>query len=167
MPLSGTTLGVARSSVEERFWAKVNRQGPIPEYRPDLGPCWIWTGNAPPRLGYGLFWMDGTKIGAHVASYRLLVGPVPPGKELDHLCRVTLCVKSIADASGPEHLEPVTHLENMQRGMLPKMRAHLENRCLQGHPLTGDNLYVNPSGAQNCRICRRAYLRAWRARRRT
>jgi hypothetical protein len=45
---------------------------------------------------------------AHDFFYRLLVGPVPAGLELDHLCRVKLCVN-------PIHLEPVTHLENMRR----------------------------------------------------
>jgi hypothetical protein len=147
-------------SNEERFWQKVNKNGPIPTHRPELGPCWLWTGNAPPRLGYGLFWLDGTKIGAHVASYRLLVGPMPPGKELDHLCRVQLCVKSIVDSFGPEHLEPVTHRVNMERSMLPRMRAHIDNICLKGHPLTDDNIYVNPSsGLRTCLVCKRVYQR--------
>jgi hypothetical protein len=27
----------------ERFWSKVDRNGPVPEHRPELGPCWVWT----------------------------------------------------------------------------------------------------------------------------
>ena len=56
------------------------------------------------------FSIDGVRILYHQFFYRLLVGPVPEGLELDHLCRVKLCVR-------PEHLEPVTHPENMQRAL--------------------------------------------------
>ncbi len=56
------------------------------------------------------FSIDGVRILDHQFFYRLPVGPVPEGLELDHLCRVKLCVR-------PEHLEPVTHPENMQRAL--------------------------------------------------
>lgn len=78
--------------------------------------CWLWPG-APtnPKLGdYRQMRVgsrtDGTRrrVLAHVASYEALVGPIPAGLELDHLCRVHACVN-------PEHLEPVTHQENMRR----------------------------------------------------
>jgi hypothetical protein len=103
-------VGVASMTTdwEERFWSKVNRNGPIPDARPDLGKCWIW--NAPPTFyGYGQFNLNGSPRRAHVLSYELLVGPVPEGLELDHLCLVKICVR-------PAHLEPVTHLENVLRG---------------------------------------------------
>lgn len=145
----------------ERLFARVDKQGPIPSYRPELGPCWPWTGYIAVSLGYGTFWLNGTQMGTHVAAYRLLVGPIPAGKELDHLCRVRACVKAVANEQGPAHLDPVTHLENMQRSMLPKMRAHLDGICLKGHPLTGENVYVNPaSGSRTCKTCKRAYQRA-------
>lgn len=32
-----------KRTIEERFWAKVDKNGPMPEGRPDLGPCWLWT----------------------------------------------------------------------------------------------------------------------------
>lgn len=31
-------------TLEERFWEKVNKNGPIPAHAPELGPCWLWTG---------------------------------------------------------------------------------------------------------------------------
>lgn len=150
--------------VEERFWSKVNKDGPIPAYRPDLGPCWLYTGNTP-KLGYGLFWLDGTKIGAHVAAYQFTVGPVPTGKELDHRCRVKRCVKTIRDEHGPAHVDPVTHLENMRRAQPDAICLDDVATCLHGHPLLGDNLYIYPSGKRDCRTCRRVAQRAYLSRR--
>lgn len=44
------------SALEERFWSKVDKQGPIPEHRPELGPCWIWIG-CKDNEGYGRFYI--------------------------------------------------------------------------------------------------------------
>jgi hypothetical protein len=93
---------------EQRFWAKVDRAGPLPEYRPELGPCWLWTAGLN-QAGYSVFWIDGRSIQGHIYAWRLENGIAPPGKELDHLCRSPSCVR-------PSHLEPVTHLENVRRG---------------------------------------------------
>lgn len=94
-------------SLAERFWPKVNKSGPVPEHRPELGPCWLWTGCV---QRYGRIKLEGTKrvAFAHRVSYEWAKGPVPDGLELDHLCRVTACVN-------PDHLEAVTHSENELR----------------------------------------------------
>lgn len=77
--------------------------------------CWLWTGGRAGRGDlYGQFWYGGTQGLAHRFSYETLVGPVPEGLELDHLCRVQHCVN-------PTHLEPVTPAVNIQR-----MRAALK-----------------------------------------
>lgn len=68
-------------------------------------PCWIWTGSRSPD-GYGRH--GGTY--AHTLLYEAHVGPVPEGQELDHLCRVPACCN-------PDHLEPVTHAENVRRAI--------------------------------------------------
>ncbi|MGA5820817.1 HNH endonuclease signature motif containing protein [Kitasatospora sp. NPDC094028] len=93
---------------ERRFWAQVDTDGPLAEERPELGPCWVWTGCAHPKTGYGVFGGKGTQI-AHRIAYQYKVGPIPKGLHLDHLCRRRLCVR-------PEHLEPVTPRENIRRG---------------------------------------------------
>lgn len=81
--------------------------------------CWEWTGARQPdgRYDYGMFW-DGTRaVRAHRFAYELLVGPIPVGLELDHLCRNPPCVN-------PAHLEPVTHAENIRRGVWrPRMKS--------------------------------------------
>ena len=90
----------------ERFDAKWT-----PE--PNTG-CWLWTGATTPG-GYGRLTVgsqiDGTRrqVRAHRRSYERLVGPIPDGLDLDHLCRTPGCVN-------PEHLEPVTRRENIRRG---------------------------------------------------
>lgn len=92
------------------FWRKVNKDGPVPEYRPDLGPCWIWTG-ATDDAGYGrsTTGSKGRTGLAHRIAFELLIGPIPEHlPHIDHLCRVTSCVN-------PAHLEPVTQAENNRR----------------------------------------------------
>jgi HNH endonuclease len=83
--------------IEERFWAKVDRSG----------DCWLWTAS---RLknGYGCFRIGGKTLGAHRVAYEIVVGPIPAGTDLDHLCSVKHCVN-------PAHLEVVTRAVNMKR----------------------------------------------------
>ena len=129
--------------VEERLWAKVNKNGPVPAYRPDLGPCWIWTGCLN-KHGYGKISMGlrgGSIRGTHVVAYELLVGNVPGGLELDHLCRVRACLN-------PLHLEPVTGAENMRRAM--EARTH----CDRGHLFNEANTRWY-RGHRLCRACDR------------
>lgn len=92
----------------ERFWSKVDKDGPVPEIAPELGPCWMWKASFSTK-GYGRFSYPGGKYcAAHKYAYELLVGPVPDGLELDHLCRNPACCR-------PDHLEAVPHAENMAR----------------------------------------------------
>lgn len=134
------------TSIEPRFWPRVNKDGPIPSIRPDLGPCWLWTR----RLfegGYGQFSVNGFPIGAHVMAWRLLRGPVPSGLTLDHLCKVRRCVN-------PHHMEIVTRGENALRGDGPCAINSRKTHCHNGHILSGENLYLYPrTGRRECRTC--------------
>lgn len=97
------------------FWEKVDKEGPAPVVpsRPLGGSCWVYRG-ALSSEGYGRI-RDAEY--AHRAAYQLLVGPIPEGLELDHVCRNRQCVKVVADSSGPAHIEAVTHSENMRRSV--------------------------------------------------
>lgn len=119
----------------ERFIAKIEVQSGT--------RCWLWIANVKPTTGYASFQVDGKNVNAHRWIYKRLVGPVPDGLYMDHLCRVRHCVN-------PWHMEPVTPLENVHRG-----DARPRTHCPEGHPYAGDNLYVH-KGARHCITCRRS-----------
>lgn len=103
-----TTCGIAVGRVNgrfvstmpeaDRFWSNVQ-----------VGPdCWLWR-RLPNKFGYGRFAnRAGVMVLAHRFAYELVVGPIPEGLVLDHLCETPACVR-------PEHLEPVTNSENVRR----------------------------------------------------
>lgn len=110
--------------------------------------CWIWTASRD-RRGYGRF---DRKL-AHRTAYQLLVGDIPDGLELDHLCRTPACVN-------PEHLEPVTHAENVRRAGLAARR----DTCGRGlHEMTEENVVSGPGRRRECRACKKAYQVAYQA----
>jgi hypothetical protein len=121
----------------------------VPEARPDLGPCIERTGWHTPS-GYQTIWdaSQQRQVRAHKVAYTLHVGPVPKGLILDHLCVNPKCVN-------PFHLEPVTWGENVLRGNSPFAINARKTHCPKDHPLSGDNLYIDPRGKRECRECRR------------
>jgi hypothetical protein len=132
------------------LWPKVDQNGPLPEYRPDLGPCWIFTGRISSE-GYGVFDVHGVGVRAHMASFLITTGTLPDGLDLDHLCRVRKCVR-------PSHLEPVTRQVNVLRGVSPVARQVAVTHCPAGHPYDEQNTYVK-HGHRGCRACDAARAR--------
>jgi hypothetical protein len=116
---------IARQSYSDRGWVKGH---PIPfihnhqtrieikylvEDRGYKTPCWVW--RCPlDKDGYAQVTVDNRRCRAHKVYYEKAKGPVPDGLDLDHLCRVRHCVN-------PDHLEPVTNLENTRRGLNCKL----------------------------------------------
>lgn len=132
-----------RGMAPTRFWAKVNKNGTIPDHRPDLGRCWIWTGTCNNK-GYGRFVIrKGECAVPHRYIYECLHGLIPEGLQIDHLCRDRACVN-------PQHLELVTGKENVGRGWAFRGR---KSRCIRNHPLSGRNLYIGTGNRHVCRIC--------------
>jgi hypothetical protein len=99
----------------------------------------------------------GKRILSHRFSYEHFVGPIPEDLTLDHLCGNPECVN-------PEHLEPVTHKENILRGNGWSGRNIRKTHCPQGHPYDDTNTYLRPGqqGGRDCRECRRARHRIWK-----
>lgn len=125
----------------ERFWPKVNKNGPVPAHRPELGPCWLWLAYC--RDGrYPWMYYEGRPMAAYRVGYIHLVGPIPEGMQLDHLCRVPSCVN-------PAHLEPVTQQENIRR------QGAAVTECPKGHPYTAANTGRATNGTRYCRACSR------------
>jgi hypothetical protein len=90
---------------------------------------------------------------AHRVAYELVIGQIPAGLELDHLCRNVVCVN-------PAHLEPVTRAENMRR------RSAAQTHCKHGHEFTPENTYYYWHGGRHraCRACGRATVARYKQR---
>lgn len=113
-----------------RFWKLVAK----------TDSCWNWTGEKL-RGGYGRFTIGpehNHRKPAHRISYEWAKGTIAAGLEIDHLCRNPACVN-------PDHLEVVTHQENMRR----RRNTH----CLRGHPMTPENVREGKNGYRACRLC--------------
>lgn len=145
--------GVPPKPLEDRLWSKVQKNSP--------NGCWIWTGGVA-NHGYGEIGVGSrvggakrTKLLVHRLVYELLVGEIPDGLDIDHLCRNKICVN-------PAHLEPVTRRENLARGNGNITKTH----CPQGHPYDEANTYRKKSryGFQRiCRTCERRRQRRYDA----
>lgn len=108
-----------------------------------MSQCIVWTGkyfaNGYGRVGYKL---------AHRIAYEQAVGDIPKGLYIDHLCRNRGCVN-------PNHLEPVTLVENVMRGVSPHALNAKKTHCSKGHEFTFSNTYQRKDRtARECRICR-------------
>jgi hypothetical protein len=134
-------------SMSARFWAKVD----IRSY----DGCWEWT--AARHNGHGFFNVGGRTTTAHRVSYEQIVGPIPDGLQLDHLCRNRGCVN-------PMHLEPVTCGENLARGETINAINAAKTHCPQGHPYSGENLKITPQGFRECKECNGAKALRYQAR---
>lgn len=120
--------------------------------------CWIWPGYCN-EDGYGQVSIGGRVQGVHIAVWERLVGPVPPGLELDHRCRVRSC-------ANPADLEPVTHQVNVLRGEASAAANARATYCVHNHALVGANLEVRSDGKRGCRACHQASSAVSRAARR-
>ena len=119
-----------------------------PQDRGHSTRCWIWQ-LAPDSAGYGKLKVRREWKKAHRFVYETVVGDIPDGLVLDHLCRNPICVN-------PDHMEPVTQAENMHRSG-PAQKAH----CANGHPYDEQNTYTRPTGQRDCPACGRERTRRY------
>jgi len=107
--------------------------------------CWTFTGHT--KNGYGRICIGGSRIAStHRVVYEALVGRIPVGMEIDHLCRNRACCN-------PLHLEPVSHRENALRGARSQT-DHSITHCPRGHEYTPENVRLK-NGWRVCRQCGR------------
>lgn len=147
---NGTVRYTQRRLCTKCYRRKAKRKGLGPLSTPEMfdlyvakdwTDCWVWLGHISPE-GYGKLRMQYT----HRLSYERFVGPIPPGLHVDHLCRNRYCCK-------PEHLEPVTHAENIRRA------ARLITHCPRQHEYTPENTHITKQGGRVCRTCARERMR--------
>ena len=126
----------------ERFWSKVNKGGPT--IRPELGPCWVWTG-AKYQDGYGQFRLNGRRRGAHRFSWEMEHGH-PPAQWVLHKCDNPPCVN-------PAHLFEGDHTDN-QRDMIAKGRRVAVRFPGESHPqvkLSNEQVRIIRASSNGCR----------------
>jgi len=108
----------------------------------DDNDCWLFTGRLS-QLGYVAFHVGHGTVKAHRVIYEYVNGPIPPGLEIDHLCRVRHCLN-------PEHMEPVTHRENVLRSIPYRIvTAHtreLISKARRGKATRGANYHKSREG---------------------
>jgi len=124
---------------------------------PETGE-WIWTGRLD-RDGYGRY----SSEGVHRLVYLELVGPIPPGREIDHVRRWGCTSRACCS---PWHLQPVTSRENCMRGTSFAAVNAAKTRCDHGHEFDLFNTYYRPNGHRDCRACIRLRVRAYQRRKR-
>src|SRR2546427_3190282 len=129
------------ASLRERI---ENLSMPVPE-----SGCWLWTASVNNK-GYAYITIDGRRRLGHRIAYELWKGDIPEGLELDHLCRVPSCVN-------PDHLQPVSHRDNVLAGKSPTAGYAQQTRCKNGHPYDLFNTRVRKYGGRDCRACHRMY----------
>lgn len=112
--------------------------------------CHTWPGAT--NEGYGTvgFGKPRRRWLVHKLVYEHLVEPVPDGLELDHVCRNTLC-------ANVDHLEPVTHRENILRGLAPPAVHAKKTQCPRGHKYTPENTRTDSKNMRHCRTCDRIH----------
>ena len=131
-----TMPGPAPTPMEERIRRNVVVQN----------ECWLWTGYIASDGYARIQWYEGGKKRAglvHRVAYETFIGLIPDGLDLDHICRNRACCN-------PEHLEPVTRLENVRRGA-----KYRPPTCKNGH-VYPENMAVRADrGHAYCKACRR------------
>ena len=121
--------------------------------------CWVWVGSCggyTDRNNYGRFWYKEHNVSAHRFSYQFISKKqIPDGYEIDHLCKNTRCVN-------PEHLQPLPHSENSNHSDNPMALNSRKTHCINGHELSGENLYIKKNGNRLCYACNKIRTKKYR-----
>ena len=131
--------------LEQRFWKKVDKEGPVPDVEGVDTGCWLWTAGLGAEKGYGYFRFKGVMSRAHMLTYEESYGAVPEGWHVHHLCEVRICVR-------PDHLEALSPKEHAAKGNQILKEG---GRCLLGrHEVSVVGVQKRSDGSSVCAGCR-------------
>src|SRR4030095_8386540 len=121
------------------------------KYYKETDTCWIWLRYVHSTTGYPLLTWKGKTYRAHRLAYEIYKGPIPYGLVIDHV-KSKGCTRR--DCVNPDHLEAVTQMENIHRG-----GNFQKETCVNGHEMTGYNVFVDRKGWRRCRECHNERMR--------
>lgn len=133
-----------RLTLEQRFWTKVNKAGPLPLQCPELGVCWLWTASANSN-GYGQISnpVRGERpLSTHRLSWKFAFGEPTADLFVCHRCDTPLCVN-------PAHLYLATNAQNLEDAKANGIKVGIQRSpfCKRGH------VYEQRYGRQYCPAC--------------
>ena len=125
-----------------------------------MNDCWEWPFHRKKGVhSYGQFGHEKRTYMAHRVAYEMAHGEIPPGFEIDHLCRNPGCVN-------PNHLQAVPKKINIVRGVGPTAVNARKQFCVHGHEFTPENTYIRSGGNRACRACTNEIQRRYQQRKR-
>lgn len=116
----------------------------VKEITVDANGCWLYS-HVCMSTGYGRVRWQGRRTTTHRVTWEHYVGPIPEGRQIDHLCRVRACCN-------PLHLEVVDQRTNVRRGESPSTVTARSGVCQRGHSMA-DAYHAPGSGKYSCRSC--------------
>jgi hypothetical protein len=129
----------------------------------DPEACWLWPGGTNGD-GYGQLASNMRNHRAHKFFYEHMVGPVPEGRVLDHLCHDPETCEGGKTCPhrrccNPKHLQVETNRENLMRGGTLAAENVAKTHCINGHEFTPENTHHRSRGGRECRECMRTRAR--------
>lgn len=118
--------------IDERLWAKVDKDGPVPTHVPHLGNCWLWTGGVCGN-GYGAIKMNGKQEAVHRVAWIIQNGEIPEGMQVLHSCDIPLCVRHLFLGTGQDNSRDM-----VKKGRAASGERHM-SRLYPGRLRRGDN----------------------------
>jgi hypothetical protein len=149
--ITGKLAGMAKRGYSARFWSKVNRDGPVPAHRTELGPCWEWTAFKNPA-GYGHFRIGG-RGGRHFLAHRVafaLESGREPAAMVLHRCDNPACVRM-------SHLFEGNNHDNVRDAVEKGRNTRLKGEANGRARFTAADVQAIRSSSDSLRIMARRY----------